>query len=1599
MTMLEEKKVRVTDGQDGELGSFIQETFIDAIFPDATEPLLREKGYAGEILTLNQRLERLRNHKGATCLVVGAGNAGLESTRKLLEQGAFVVVVEADNLPGGLGNAAGEHNQGGLSFIEKAKKRREVTLKAMRILEHPNVLFLPNTHINIQSASYLDSLNSDGIVLATGGREKKEFSFDHHHPSMFTSSEWIASNHEQLVQTGQAVDADAMVDGKRIARNPDGSLAPVVIIGGGNVALQDDAKHAQAIRLVDENVRIHGEGDARKVDVEKAIHGEGILKMAEKLDIPQETLVGKTIVAYRGPKGLMRPMVPPGKLIDKYQTENGADRRAAAEMARGDQVFQETVRRNIDVITGKQGIVVWDHTVVESVTPMTDGTGRLQVVLLRGPKDSQVPETVEAGALVTAIGFDPVPTPKFIRTPTVGVGTLDDGRGNLEESEDSAHKGMQTLTEAMLSDGRIHTRKINIEALERLVAQAKNNGFDGNVIRLFLQDDSYWTRKMFLRRDLYVGQGSKPSEIREPQKIIVANEDGPLAVNKELHRTKKFLVIGDHAQSSNLAQILGTESPTDLITAADLSKAISGRSLGEFAQEHGYAGVIAFANENKRAIIAGDTRVDIGDPNTLISRVATLVDHGIRLGAIDIGAREDSEGNIIVLGSSPESIRAAALLQAWQVDRMLIERGLSVNSSKLLSDVSSALAEINENLDTLGVRPVVLALEEQSSQIESRQDVQILKDRFLVDVKPQTMVAYGAVNGDGRVSQVALATIFYNAHGDRIGTNWDQKQEQNKSAKFPVNVAEGDTVRRPVDHLRHLAPDTLVENDAVVYASVTAGNDLQSLAQLIRHHPRIAQNKRSFTDIVVDDYASEEFVVRDDVTYQRVQDNRTAIEAFKQQRLRHLNSLAIRSVRTVLSTYEGQLRTLVERGASEDVATQLHELTAASLPITTQYFRQEGKIAGVELLIDGQTVGIRVTHTGEIYMQSDETQDRNMLHNAPWPNDVNDYILLRLLDGIGTTAVKHGYFKTSPMFQSLQGARREDLRRPFIGTRGQLYQRSGGWSRFMQADHEDIFIRPTGEQYTRVDKLRQGSSLQWGLDSKDVVSVILPEITRANKNIASISQLREEAHQMRDAYVKTMILSQLRDTLEISAREGGYSDPRTVGLPEPEMLNILLNLKEEDVLLKTYFNGEIHREGSDKEFRTVRYISVRLEDKRMGINKMIELPLRTLDTGDFQFRNNEGQWQTIRTVQEMRVILGQQCNTTIEQYKRDGHVFMQAYKHKLHMQQALLGKQYIDGQLEKMRVLHGLTQRQFELLYGNLTVSSEGNLFLHRVNRKTGEEEFEWLLSDRAVRKRMERIIATNKSMATKREEIEENIQDAALYAASAVAGVAVSAGFNHLVGMPKVTATLAGLLWPIVRFAHQHFLSQEDEAKQETKAYSDVRLKRKITGAALWFLTAVGGESFADGFLPDNKASGDQNHGVSAGHHDGFAVELPEQTAHPDSPSQPNVDPGLEIADEPPVDQLPAADVSSYAYDWVEPMQEAIRELGGTHGWVNTIDANGVTQAEVMVDFAKKFGSQLTSEQLKNMIDRITQTKDVFSYMDLRLELAQELQSLGVQH
>ncbi len=521
--------------------------------------------------------------------------------------------------------------------------------------------------------------------------------------------------------------------------------------------------------------------------------------------------------------------------------------------------------------------------------------------------------------------------------------------------------------------------------------------------------------------------------------------------------------------------------------------------------------------------------------------------------------------------------------------------------------------------------------------------------------------------------------------------------------------------------------------------------------------------------------------------------------------------------------------------------------------------------------------------------------------------------------------------------------------------------------------------------------------------------IALPDVVHVERACTTLDGLRNTVRERRDAHVRAVVLTQLRDTLQVRAREGGYNDPRDTGLPEADTLNMLMNLREEDIELRQYFTGgKTRRKGTEDEGETGDYLSIHIHDRRRGHDETRELPIRMLANGTFQYHANR-QWYTIHSVNALRRALGREFGVRYEQFSGDGYAYMHAFQDRLRREVARDGLAYTFAQLRAIGRADNITTEQLTFLVRQLHVSNEGNLYVRRTNRRSGVRELDWLVSDRAARRLFSRILARGETLPSRSEQTKEDARDFLAryqYTASLVLGLFAKAGIEQLTQNPRALNDLTGIAvgWGLLmnrlmaRVKHGYAAGTTD--------HSMVQLMERITGhVAAFGVGLLISEPVADLW---NRFTGGETmgaQGVAAFDSDTtVGTESPQISVPEMSPNEPAELPDdVAGSDVPPV-QEPAEvttapegsfDASIYHGEWQEQMIDMVDMLGGSEGWMNTVDNNGVSQAEVMSGWRILLEGKVADADLAGIIDRIAQTKDIHEYMQLRETLLEDVRAL----
>ncbi len=442
---------------------------------DTQISLRTELCLADNPIPIAARIERLQAHEGPVVMVIGAGNVGISATEELTKKGYFVIVVDKDIVPGGLGS----HN-GGLSSLEKGPKKAEVYKKAMKVFEHENVLFFPGVELNVDQ---IDLLGVQGVIVATGAKKERRLSeINYDLPHVLSGSDLLTSINRSLDHARTLPNPDDLGRGKSIARGAHGSLLNMLFYGGGRVAVMDAPLDGSILAVRDEIIQRYGVAVANRIDYRKLPHGAGLVENVRAMGI-SHTALSKTRSVYRGNMELLRVKEPTDEIIARYRDgaasldEREAER-LASERARNDPEHQSAISRVASVWFRRQGISFIGNTTILGVTMAPFGRGVHVEWERQVMKGQRVRETVLFGAAVFPVGFEPDMGKLDIQTQYVKIGMMS-GRGTLEESKDDAKDGVELLSKMIA--GTPKDKTVLLEFAHR--ARQFIGEFDGNVVR------------------------------------------------------------------------------------------------------------------------------------------------------------------------------------------------------------------------------------------------------------------------------------------------------------------------------------------------------------------------------------------------------------------------------------------------------------------------------------------------------------------------------------------------------------------------------------------------------------------------------------------------------------------------------------------------------------------------------------------------------------------------------------------------------------------------------------------------------------------------------------------------------------------------------------------------------------------------------------------------------------------------------------------------------------------------------------------------------------------------------------------------------------
>lgn len=200
------------------------------------------------------------------CLVIGGGPAGMSAALSAAENGSQVVLIERDNVLGGILNQC-IHNGFGLHYFKEeltgpefAHKLREMVEKESKITVFTNTLVtkIENQKVEVMGEIGIQTIQAKAVVLAMGCRERTAGNIN------------LCGTRPAGILTAGSAQKMVNIEGKMVGKN-------VVVLGSGDIGL------IMARRLTLEGAKVHA-----VFEINKTSSGlrRNIMQCLEDFDIP-----------------------------------------------------------------------------------------------------------------------------------------------------------------------------------------------------------------------------------------------------------------------------------------------------------------------------------------------------------------------------------------------------------------------------------------------------------------------------------------------------------------------------------------------------------------------------------------------------------------------------------------------------------------------------------------------------------------------------------------------------------------------------------------------------------------------------------------------------------------------------------------------------------------------------------------------------------------------------------------------------------------------------------------------------------------------------------------------------------------------------------------------------------------------------------------------------------------------------------------------------------------------------------------------------------------------------------------------------------------
>jgi hypothetical protein len=536
---------------------------------------------------------------------------------------------------------------------------------------------------------------------------------------------------------------------------------------------------------------------------------------------------------------------------------------------------------------------------------------------------------------------------------------------------------------------------------------------------------------------------------------------------------------------------------------------------------------------------------------------------------------------------------------------------------------------------------------------------------------------------------------------------------------------------------------------------------------------------------------------------------------------------------------------------------------------------------------------------------------------------------------------------------------------------------------------------------------------------KEEIQYEMPTITHS---IDSLDGLRQAQISDVESCVKSIVVKQVRSIHQRLA-------DRVAGGPmNPEGLywlsQALWKLDMQHIQIDRMHTRTISDVSSANENPQVAmYLSADLSEITQDVDHTLDLNIRVSDGGTFEYRMfRDDKWETVESMESLTRILGKAFGVSMGSTSGDRN---DSSLDTIHELIARRGREnvalYLLGQIKKMNLNSSDLTHALSVL-NQLTLSPDGNLY-----EQSEDKTPRMITSDRQVRK----MIAKKINQVRREEEVRareaetpeqkalrllvesENQVDAHIHTAATLAGIAVGAGINRVVGTPGAVALLSLMGVFAVKSMHASNTESVKERAVGSKERAKALLGRRVTGAGFWFLAGLIGESAIEAATDTNpldflsyQAPVDQQT-VSAVVYEYQPTSTPHVAAPTEqvvSVPQPSVTP-VPYIDVPSVVVVPgqaivapemiqssldgassSLDLFHYQEPWRGWIAQMSEMLGGKEGWSWVADGKTHTQAGLMAHWQEKLTDQgATSAQIQGILKQIAQQESYSDYMKFR--------------